>query len=725
MTNEELLKIVLNKNPKTFNIIAYALDGLTTEVNVTRVSITNIATKAGDEERSNDARKIYFGWYEIMKKIFASLLSIIICVGIVSVGAVPAYAKDAKEQLSGQSYDLGEKDAYEISKGVEVSDAATRFSVQGDISAVSTKDGFTSYAVDSGNLKISVDTAFGSKLFTPDKSQDWHIITDKTKVVDATKLSQNIGSGAIVVQTSKDGKAWITADTETDIYNKTDTINNRTINGDNIGAFYETTNVQMANGCFYRIIVAYKLQREVDPSKILFVPKKNTEEKERVEIYEFYAYDPAVNHSEVLNPKKAYEFGDVYRVDSQDGFKNPELIKSDDPHIDWNVGKFYVSGYTDVRMDGDTPVFLKVPGDKAALWFNLEQELDKCNGRTDVKINYIDSGSDIGFGTPTIKDFGRGALIIRRTDKQNQKVREIYTNYLEASATTGANTRVDLFEEGDYEVALDYQLHYDKPFVFGTTTTKTLTYRIYFKFKVRNGDISVFLRDKDTNQFITNGNVAEHGFYIDVANSQYLNMSIKREVLTDSLDGLIEDTKFTAVATENRNYTDEGVYTVTIKNLATGDEVQKKVYVGNRDIMLVHMKQGISLSEIKERMEAGAYIDENGQLVDPEPEVIEEEVVEEIVEAELVAEASEETEVISEDNSKDVVIEEQKEETKGETEDTVSKEDNIEVEETEEKKGNFNMFVVLAVVIVVLLFVFTQKDKIKALVENSKKGGKD
>ena len=38
-------------------------------------------------------------------------------------------------------------------------------------------------------------------------------------------------------------------------------------------------------------------------------------------------------------------------------------------------------------------------------------------------------------------------------------------------------------------------------------------------------------------------NIAENGFYIDVANSQYLSISIKREVLSESLDGLVEDTK--------------------------------------------------------------------------------------------------------------------------------------------------------------------------------------
>lgn len=545
-----------------------------------------------------------------MKKITTLIIVIAtITISAISVITTPVYARENSEVIAGKIYELGEDDEYELSKGVEMADTATRFSIEGDISSISTKDRFTCYAVESGNLSINVDTTFGKKLLTPDKPQDWHIIADKSKVVDGTNLLENIGLGAIVVQTSKDGNAWITVDTETDIYNKSDSINNRLVFGEETGAFYKTTNVQITNGCFYRIIVAYKLEREVEPSKVLFVTVNNTEEKECVEIYEFYAYDPSVNHDEVLDTNSSYEFGEVYRVDSQDGFANPTPIESDDPHIDWSVGKFYVSGYTAKKDDDGVPVFLKVPGDKVALWFNLEQELDKCNGRTDVKVNYIDSGSDLSFGTPTIGNFGKGALIVRRTDSQNKKVREIYTNYLEASATVGTNTRVDLFEEGDYEVALDYQLHYDKPFVFGTTTTKTLTYRIAFEFKVRNGDISAFLRDVDTDKFIDNENVAEHGFYIDVANSQYLNMTIKREVLTEGLDGLVEDTKFSAVATEGRPYTDEGIYTVSIKNLATGDEIEKRVYVGNRDIMLAHMKTGMSISEINERLAAGDYIE--------------------------------------------------------------------------------------------------------------------
>ena len=600
----------------------------------------------------------------MIRKITVLTSIIMILIGAFTANSIDTYAAEEKEILTGKTYELGKKDEYEINKAEEVSDKASRFYLSGNISDVSTKNGFVSYAVDSGNLKVMVDKEFGTALFTPKKEQDWHIITDKTKRVDGTKLTEDIGSGAVIVQTSKDGKIWVNVDTEADIYNKMDTLNKRTINGEQINAFYETTNVQITAGCYYRIIVVYKLERTVEPSKVLFVEIKNTEQKERMEIYEFYAYNSNVNQLKELDTTDAYEFSDVYRVDSQDGFKNPTEIKSDDPHNDWTLGKFYISGYTDVVYD-DIPVFLKVPGDKAALWFNLEHTLDKCNGRTDIKVEYISSGSDIYFGTPTIDDFGRGALIIRKTDKNNKKERYIYTNYLEASAAVGANTRVDLFEEGDYEVALDYQLHYDKPFVFGTTTTKTLTYRVFFKFKVRNGDISAFIRDIDTNQFITNANVTENGFYIDIANSQYLSLSIKREVLSEGLDGLIEDTKFSGVAKEGRYYTEEGIYTVTVENLATGDSVEKRVYVGDSDILKTHMITGISISEINERLATGAVIDENGYISDYVSETNEEDIKTESEETTEIESGTEEISDAEKDTEKiDKVVNDEQQKNK-------------------------------------------------------------
>ena len=635
-----------------------------------------------------------------MKKRVSRIILVAIMVLVAcAYKQLPAVAKDSIEILSGTSYEFGEKDAYDLNKAQELSIDTTRVRILDDIKNISTKDGMVSYALGSGNLSIIINKDFGEKVYKPDSTKDWHIVKDNTKVVDATKLSAPINTGAIIVQTSKDGQLWIDSYCCTDIYNKLDVINKRTENGEDIGCFYRTTNVQITNGCYYRIIVAYKLERDKEKTQNIFEEK--TEKKERVEVYKFYAYDPLVSQSEKLDVSSSYEFGDVYRVDNTNGFQNPVLIKSDDPHIDWTLGHFYVSGYSDVRMDADGPVFLKVPGDKASLWFKLEQELDKCNGQTDIKVEYIDSGSDIYFGTPKIDNFGRGALIVRKTDYQNKKEREIYTNYLEATATVGANTRVDLFEEGDYEVALDYQLHYDQPFVFGTTTIKTLPYRIFFKFKVRNGDISAFLRDVNTNQFITNANVAEHGFYIDVAQSHYLKMSIKREVLTDGLNGLVEDTKFSGVAKEGRAYTDEGIYTVTITNLATNDSIEKTVYVGNRDIMLAHMKTGASISEINEMISCGSYIDEMGNIIAPEP-VVEEEIIEDPIEDEEVIEnpIEEETDIEQSANEQidEIMVTPTIEPVKQDN--NISNND-IPKQVVEPKNKAPNIFVIIAVIVVI------------------------
>ena len=131
-------------------------------------------------------------------------------------------AAGENERIIGKTYDLGKKDAYDIALAQDVSEEAGRFYFEGDISDISTKNGFVSYAVDSGNLAIMLDKEYGKELFTPEKEENWHIITDKSKVVDSTELAQDIGSGAIIIQTSKDGKTWINIDTETDFYNKMD-----------------------------------------------------------------------------------------------------------------------------------------------------------------------------------------------------------------------------------------------------------------------------------------------------------------------------------------------------------------------------------------------------------------------------------------------------------------------------------------------------------------------
>ena len=205
--------------------------------------------------------------------------------------------------------------------------------------------------------------------------------------------------------------------------------------------------------------------------------------------------------------------------------------------------------------------------------------------------------------------FGRGALIIRYTDHNNVKTEPtIYTNYLEANATVGADTKVKLFEEGDYEVALNYEITSDE-FI-----DKIGHYRVFFKFSVRNSNCMVYPFDVKTGNELSNSAMTENGFKLDLAKSRYLKINIKKEVLKDSADGLVEDTRFNGAAKDGAEYTDEGIYNITVSNQYTGVFTTKKIYVGTNNIIRAHMTTGLPITEINKLIADGASIADDGTI---------------------------------------------------------------------------------------------------------------
>ena len=184
----------------------------------------------------------------------------------------------------------------------------------------------------------------------------------------------------------------------------------------------------------------------------------------------------------------------------------------------------------------------------------------------------------------------------------------IYTNYLEANAAVGADTKVQLFEEGDYEVALDYEITSDE------LIDKVGHYRIFFKFSVRNGNCMVYPFDVKTGSELTNSSMTENGFRLDLAKSRYLKINLKRETLKDSADGLVEDTRFNGPAKDGAEYTDEGIYTITVSNEYTGQFTTKKIYVGTNNILRAYMTTGLSIPEINNLVDNGATISDDGNI---------------------------------------------------------------------------------------------------------------
>ena len=312
--------------------------------------------------------------------------------------------------------------------------------------------------------------------------------------------------------------------------------------------------------------------------------------------------------------EQAYYFGDKYRYDCghDDGFSGKKkTFDEDDPHYGWSLGKFKLSGWTRYVEIGDRMVFLKKTGDKVRLSFILEQNIKKLNGDEDLYISEDTNGYDKYFQIGKT-NFGHGTLIIRHTDYQNQSHTEIYTDYL-AAKVVGADTEVELFEEGDYEVCLDYEVGVDRTIIWDDYHD----YEIFFTFSVRNGNCMVFPRDIKTGAELSEKAFTEEGFWLDFAKTRYLDVSIRKEKLVDGNTGVAEDTRFNQPAKDGEKFTDEGIYTITAKNRYTNDITIKTICVGKNDILKAYFVNGLSIAEINEKLEQGYKIAKDGTFIEP------------------------------------------------------------------------------------------------------------
>lgn len=292
--------------------------------------------------------------------------------------------------------------------------------------------------------------------------------------------------------------------------------------------------------------------------------------------------------------------------------------------------------------------------------FQLEQDIDALNNDKSLMI----ANDKKAYDNLLYKDetaFGRGALIIRKTDAyQNKKgTSQLYTDYL-SGVKVGANTQVEICEEGDYEVALDYSIRDKKitvPFIDKTIRSTYNDYKIYFTFSVRNGNCMVFPFDVATGEELTNKAITENGFYLDLAKSRYLEINVKKEVLREGATGLTEDVRFNKPASDGEKYTDEGIYTITVSNPYTEEETVKKIYVGTNSVLKAYMTTGYAISDIQSLLKDGATIDDDGNITIPEkvekPKVVENVSESAIVLNEANDDAEEEESVSVEKDNKD------------------------------------------------------------------------
>ena len=560
----------------------------------------------------------------VLRGIVAGVLAILMMVAILSGTESKVYAKSTTENVTGKLYEFEDKSSYEYSLDSAKQSQITSgklgiFTITGEIKAISAVNGFEAYQVlhtdvsdrkdDEGIVKLTY--VLGTELFGKVETE-WHIAEDKSTFVDGIKIDNKIQKGAIIVQTSLDGKKWITDTVKTNIAD------------DNSGFdsnFYSSKGIQQVNGCYYRVIVAYRTEKRGDDTKIGFITQKHYDCAKYVEIYEFYLIDSLENAGKTISPDATprKELGKRINTGKDNGFSGNEAITDKDPHFGWDIGTFYLNGYTREQNvpEGETPIFLKTLGDKVTLWFRLDKDINSLNGNGALSICEDNNGYDQYFGIPKT-NFKHGALIIRFTDHEGKAHDPvIYTDYLAACATTGANTKVELFEEGDYEVSLDYEIRND------ALVDSYTNYKIFFKFKIRNGNCMVFPFDIQTGAELSDNTITENGFKLDLAKSRYLTIDIVRNAVKKENEKYSLDTRVNTPAKDGQSYTEEGIYTFTVKNPTTDESTTKTIYVGTNPIYKA-LAGGKTIDAINDLIVQGGILQSDGSILIPVSEPVEE-----------------------------------------------------------------------------------------------------
>ncbi len=573
----------------------------------------------------------------VVKRLPRILCVVMVLIMLTSISATVVNAKEATFNVKGTIYKFDGDSHYEMDSTNKSSESAYgTLSLSGDMRVNESMGINTQYTVNQENFSISY--SFNASALNA-ATTTWHIVEDKTKQVNDLELEKNIQTGALIVQSSRDGRLWQTDVTLTDVFTKDSVLKE---------PVFTSNDVQLQNGCYYRVIVAYKLEKQVESTKILGFDKENFEYKKIAEVYEFYAISGDVSKTSSPAETPRREMGETIKTEKDSGYTGNLTIDKDDPHFDMKLGTFVINGYTRETNDGGVPVFLKNTGDKVTLWFMLEQDINCLGGDETLSICEDTNGYEV-HSNPNLSvkqtNLKRGALIIRVTDHEgNTQKPIIYTDFLAANARTGANTKVQLFEEGDYEVTLLYEIEKDNIQIGSVKTAPTYTnYKITFKFKIRNGNCIVFPFDSATGRELSDGAITPNGFRLDMAKSRYLTIDVQREVINVSKDGtLTTDVRFNRPAKDGAVYSDEGIYTVTAKNLYTdGEATVKTFYVGTNKYMIAMSQQGYTLEEMNALIRDGATVEEDGTITLPPPPT---EATEPATEATAVEETAPETE---------------------------------------------------------------------------------
>ena len=163
-----------------------------------------------------------------------------------------AYAEDNLTEIGGQVYIVEDEEggfAYTDQKVEDSSSSNTygTFSLSGDLKKTADVNGFTAFnavgnvdeATGEDNSEIAFVYQYDDSLLNADETKEWKLYSDSSKKIGDIDLGEKVENGAIVFQSSFDGKNWNTDQFYTNVFED--------LSENSSDPFYTTTVNQLVN----------------------------------------------------------------------------------------------------------------------------------------------------------------------------------------------------------------------------------------------------------------------------------------------------------------------------------------------------------------------------------------------------------------------------------------------------------------------------------------------
>ena len=328
------------------------------------------------------------------KIVFGLFLTVLGCLIFAETGtSMGDFAAEAVTIApSAQLFELADNNGYNIDGQPGVTSFAYgksslgTFSINGNIDDVSTYRGKIAYGV-TGNLSFSYSY---DGFLHGDSAESWNLSSDPATSVAGYGLTGSVGQGVVLIQTSTNGNVY-----ENVVNPVTDFFSGKKGREN----FYTTDGSTVAQGSFYRIIVAYETGRKTGTKGIWPFKKDVFEYKNNVEIYEFYV---CRNDAVISIHNLAVEESSLPEIEgfTQETVKRGEtLLDGSTTTKGFSIDKLGASYLVSVAKDGEKAFYVE---DGATFTENGKYIITTITklGKQKTNIIYIfNGGTDSGYST--------------------------------------------------------------------------------------------------------------------------------------------------------------------------------------------------------------------------------------------------------------------------------------------------------------------------------------